>query len=560
MHYVLLYFFVGDLVNKKYLSSAFLLILTSVIVKIIGAVYKIPLTAFIGAVGRGYFAVAYNLYLPIFAIVLGAFPVALSRLVSKYSASDNSAMLFSLRKASRRVFFIAGLIGMAIMLIASAPYSRLVAGSPKSIYTILVLSPSILFSTMASSYQDYYKGLMDMKPTAISQLIDAGFKMVFGLVFAKLSMIYLYNEYLCSGSVFGAVAIDDKQALSLIYPYSSAFAMLGACLGSFASMMFAFVYDLINKQKNLDYRVLDVKSAQSELIGFAFPIMVSCAVQSVFQFLDTTSIQLAISKIDINALRSFFDYANVEDKDLTTYIYGIFSASIDFKNLVIGITMSLGICAVPAISREQELGNSDKLSNLINSVYKYTSLLALYGGVMLSLYAEDILSLFYADSQDIVLGCSNLVKLFGATVVFYSMAGTAVNVVQAIGCPEKSIRAYVVSGIIRVVLNYVLVQNEKLILYGAVISGTVGYFVMTVWNMLIVQKIANVKIMLKNIVYKPIITVGITYCISNYLYEYLEFSSFVIINLLIKAAISSLVFCILCFSLKLLKFRNKNLQ
>lgn len=552
--------FLGDYVNKKYLSSAFLLVVTSVVVKVIGAVYKIPLTAFIGAVGRGYFAIAYNLYLPVHAIVLGAFPVALSRLVSKYSANNNSAMLFSLRKASRRIFFLAGLVGMIVILAVAVPYSRLVVNSPKSIYTILVLSPSILFSSLSSSYQDYYKGLMDMKPTAISQLIDAGFKMIFGLVFARLSMLYLYNGYLQNASVLGNVVSDDAQALSLIYPFTSAFAMLGACLGSLFSLCFSFLYDLINGKRNVDYNILDVKSAQSELVGFAFPIMISCAVQSLFQFLDTTSIQLALNRVDIQALQSYFSYAVIDEKDLTTYAYGLFSASLDFKNLVIGITMSLGICAVPAISREQELGNSKRLSELINSVYKYTSLLSLFGGVLLSLYSFEILNLFYGNSQDIVIGSCDLVKWFGATIVCYSMAGTAVNVVQAVGCPEKSIKAYVVSGVIRVVLNFILVQNEKLLLYGAVISGAIGYLVMTAWNIAIVIKTTKMSFDVRNIVLKPVFAVAVTYYISNLLYKITEISSNQIINILLKLAISTTIFCILCFSLKLLKFNRKILR
>ena len=72
-----------------------MLLLTSVIVKFIGAVYKIPLTAFIGAVGRGYFAAAYNVYLPVHALLMGAFPIALSRLVSKYNANPTDTELLS---------------------------------------------------------------------------------------------------------------------------------------------------------------------------------------------------------------------------------------------------------------------------------------------------------------------------------------------------------------------------------------------------------------------------------------------------------------------------------
>lgn len=73
--------------KQKYLSAAGLLLVATAAVKVIGAVYKIPLTGLIGGTGRGYFSTAYTLFMPVHAITLGAFPVALSGLVSKYHAT-----------------------------------------------------------------------------------------------------------------------------------------------------------------------------------------------------------------------------------------------------------------------------------------------------------------------------------------------------------------------------------------------------------------------------------------------------------------------------------------
>lgn len=532
------------------------MVLTSVLVKIIGAIYKIPLTAYIGAVGRGYFAVAYNLYLPIFAIILGAFPVALSRLVSKYNTNENTLMLLSMKKASKRVFLFAGLIGMLIMLAVAKPYSEYIASSPKSLLTIVVLAPCILFATLTASINDYYKGLMNMVPTAISQSIDALFKMVFGLLLARASMNYLCCEYQQLGTVLGKAVYSENDALALIYPLTSALAMLGACLGSLFSLVFSLIYDFIHCERKIDYKSLDVKSAQSELLSFSFPIMISCAVQSVFQFLDTASIQFALGTVDESALLNSFNGSGVNTNDIVAYAYGIFSTALDFRNLIVGITMSLGVCAVPAISREFELNDKEKLSSLVNSIYKYTTLLSLLGGVLLSLYAHEILNLFYSSSQDVVNGCEDLVRLFGFSVVFYSMSGTAVNAVQAVGCPEKSIKPYIASGIIRVALNVWLIKNETLLLKGAVISGAVGYLVMCVWNLVIVQKMGKIRFSFKEVVLKPVIITVLTFYASVNLYGFIDASCPVVINLLIKMTVSSLIFCILCFSLKSLKLSS----
>ena len=91
--------------KQKYLSAAGLLLVATAAVKVIGAVYKIPLTGLIGNTGRGYFSTAYTLFMPVHAITLGAFPVALSGLVSKYRATGDSARVAALQRSACGLFF-----------------------------------------------------------------------------------------------------------------------------------------------------------------------------------------------------------------------------------------------------------------------------------------------------------------------------------------------------------------------------------------------------------------------------------------------------------------------
>ena len=522
------------------------MLITGIIVKVIGALYKIPLTAFIGGVGRGYFATAYNLCMPIHAITMGVFPIALSRLVSRYNSDGNKKMIVALKRGGSRVFFFVGIIGMGIMLIAAKPYSAIIASSPNSMLTILVLAPSILFSSMAASYRGYYEGFMNMVPTSVSQLIEALFKMVFGLVFAKYSMAYLYDEYVKYGKVLGIAVTDESRALSIIYPYTSAAAMLGVTLGALLSLVFVFLYHRIN---DTSPRIPDApaKDAVRELLSFSMPIMISSGVQSVFQFLDTAGVQYALTNMPVQKLASVYNtsisVAGVSTDDIPTYVYGLLSTSLDFKNLIPGITMSLGVCAVPAISGA--LMQKDRLTNLVNSIFRYTILIATLGGVGLAVFSEEILQLFYGGtSSDIVEGCRDITRLYGYTAFTYSMAGLAVFSVQAIGKAEKSIAPYVVSGIIRVVLNLVLIP--RLALVGCVVSGAVGYLVMTVWNMLIMRRYAGVKFSLLNLAARPFFVAVATCCIWQKAAEMLTLPSSGIIFLLTKTAMFVLLFSVIC--------------
>ena len=110
--------------KQKYINSAVLLLAASVIVKIISAVYKIPLTAFIGATGRGYFNTAYNIFMPMHAVIMGALPVALTHLISKYREKNDPAKVYKINKGASLLFFMLGIAGTALMLLLARPYAR----------------------------------------------------------------------------------------------------------------------------------------------------------------------------------------------------------------------------------------------------------------------------------------------------------------------------------------------------------------------------------------------------------------------------------------------------
>lgn len=86
---------------------------------------------------------------------------------------------------------------------------------------------------------------------------------------------------------------------------------------------------------------------------------------------------------------------NYFDGDIFTYVFGIYSSALDFKNLIPGMVMALGVTAVPAISSAYE-SDSPKFNLLINSVLKYTSILSCFSGIVLALFPSEILSLFTA--------------------------------------------------------------------------------------------------------------------------------------------------------------------
>lgn len=502
-------------IKEKYISSAFLLLVSTVIVKMISAFYKIPLTSYIGATGRGYFSIAYNLCLPIHALTMGAFPIAMSKLVSKYNASGDKLRVSGLKKAGNKLFFLAALAGLFVVLVGAKPYSELISSSPKSIYTIFALAPSVFFCCLGAGKRSFAEGFIDMKPTAACQIIEAVFKMVFGLLFARFSMSCFMSNYYEYGTVLGTAYENERQALSAIYPLTSACSMLGVSLGGFAGWVYVSSYVGSHyKMPKPDKAV--TRQMYNELAAFSLPLLFATAVQSVSQFFDTSSIQYALTLCDKAVLSKAYNYF---DGDIFTYVFGIYSSALDFKNLIPGMVMALGVTAVPAISSAYE-SDSPKFNLLINSVLKYTSILSCFSGIVLALFPSEILSLFYGNSNgDIAKFGSDILFYLAVTVLPCCLASSCVFCAQSLGLSKKTILPFAVSGGIRVITNIILIPKMTINISAVAISNFMGFLIILIWNMIIISKNTGASFAVKDIFFKPIFCSGTVYFAVKFIKE-----------------------------------------
>lgn len=523
--------------KQKYISCAFLLLVSTVIIKVISAVYKIPLTNYIGATGRGYFSVAYNLYMPIHAITMGAFPIALTKLVSTYNAKGEINKISAIKKASGKMFFIVGLAGLLIMLAAAKPYTSIVS-SPKSIYTVIALAPCVFFSCLGASRRAFAEGFLDMKPTAVSQTIEALFKMVFGLLFARMSMSWLYDIYSSTSCVFGKTVTDEQEALLLIYPVTSAFAMLGGTLGDIVSYLFLVIYDKINYKYVCKDKAL-IKQAYTRLVGFSYAIVGATAIQSFSGFIDNSSIQYFLSLCNADMLANQY---NVSSSEVLSYVFGIYAVDLDFKNLIPSFVMALGITAVPAVSASYEGGQGD-FSSLLTSILKYTAILSVLGGVLMALFSSELLGVLYGkNNPDIVVNAKELLFWFGVTALPCSFASTTVFCAQSLGFAKDTIPAFIVSALARVAVNYLLITNNSINIIGTAFSNFVGFMIIMIWNIIIMCKKTKAKIDFVKVLVKPV-------CCGIFTYFAVNFSKqnvFVFDNSIVFFVINVL-FCLLLF-------------
>ena len=130
--------------KQKFLHGAAILTAGTILTKIIGALYKIPLNRIIGTEGFGHFNMAYNIFNVLLTISTAGLPIALSRMISEASALNNRRQIQHIYRVSLRIFLGMGLVSSAFMLLLSPALAQFMR-DPGAVYSIAALSPAVLF-------------------------------------------------------------------------------------------------------------------------------------------------------------------------------------------------------------------------------------------------------------------------------------------------------------------------------------------------------------------------------------------------------------------------------
>lgn len=535
--------------KQSVLNGAMVLMFGVVLVKLIGVLFKIPLTDLVGSVGRGYFSSAYEVYTPIFAISMAGLPVAVSRMVAENVALEKYREARSVFKVSQRIFLIVGLVGTAVLFLAAYPYTHFIAGvSPKSLPAVLCVAPSIFFCCYMSAYRGYYEGLRNMTPTAISQVVEALGKLVIGLLLAKLVVSTGISQYeagmLASGNVkatvFGTEVTSSIEANSVIAPLAAAGAVLGVTVGSILSNAFLMIFhkvkgdgftrvQLVNSPKSADGSVL-----AKEMIRIAIPMVVSALILNITNLIDTITIQARLAsalETDFNAVFAMHEVAmtkavslsrlDISNKsEVVKYLWGAYGSALDFRNLIPTITVQLGVSALPALAAAWAVKDKKNVTSTIETVIRIGMLIALPAGIGMASLAEPILTVIYGrgNFSDTIPVVVPIMTAYGLATFVMAVSTPVTNMLQAIGRTDIPVKSVVVGAICKLTCNFILVGNPKFNVYGAVAGTILFYVVIVSCNLISLVKYAKVKINWGSVFFKPFICAalcGLTAFTSN---------------------------------------------
>ena len=455
--------------KSTFFGGAAILAVSAIFVKVIGAIYRIPLGNILPDDVMGDYNAAYNIYKFFLTISTAGLPVALSKTISEANALGRRNQVERVFRVAFSTFLTLGLVSFFCMTVLAGPLAEYAISNPKAVYCIMALAPSVLCVCVMSSFRGYFQGHFNMMPTGVSQIIEAGSKLLVGLALAMFCM----KQF---GEAFGSVG-----------------AIIGVSFGSVVALVFIIFLFLKNRRQNRRQKSQSADKPEpagvilSNLLKLAIPITLGSAATSIVTLIDTKLVMSQLTAIfhSVDGLALAADGTGAA-LDAARSLYGIYSKTMSIYNLPFSMMVPLTACIIPAVSAALARRDRREAQKVSESALRVGLLLALPMGMGLCALGGPIMGLLFPRIDTAVAG--PLLSVLGIASIFVALQLLCNSILQANGMVNLPIVAVVIGGLVKIAVNYTLVGNPAIRINGAPVGTLCCFLVVDILEMLIIRR------------------------------------------------------------------------
>ncbi len=429
--------------RSSFLSGVSVLTLSALIVKVIGLLYRIPLLRVLGTEGMGYFNTAYELYALFCVVATAGLPVAMSVLISACSEKGCEAEAERIFRLSRRLFLGIGLVGTALLWGLSGPFASLL-GNARAAVCMRAIAPTLLLICLSSAHRGYFQGCRTMTPTAVSQIVEAGGKLLLGLLFAAYA-----------------------RSMGCDLPTTAAFAVTGLTVGTGLSVLYLALCKRRYTRRHPPVASTCVaepmRGILRALLATAIPVTLSAGVIGLAKCVDLALILRRLRDIGYTAVE-----ANTA--------YGCYSTlAVPVFNILPTLSTSVSLSAVPTLAAAVERGQEaeEDVRKNATSALRLTLLLAIPAALGIAVFAEDILALLFVGQPDAVAEAAPWLACLGLSVPAACLVTVTGGMLQAAGHAKLHLLSMTIAVAIKTLLTYILLGMPCIGMLGAPIGSLV---------------------------------------------------------------------------------------
>lgn len=471
--------------GNDYIVQGSILAAAAMIAKVIGVIYRIPLTNILGDEGNGYYGYAYQVYAFALMISCLSLPTAVSKLVSTRRAMHQQRNAFRAFIGSLIFAAIIGVIIALAIFLGAGIISEYMMKAPLSIYALRVLAPGLLIVAVMAVIRGYFQGLGTMVPTAVSQVIEQIINAVISIVGASV--------------LFGMGSrLGNETGEELLGPaFGAAGGTLGTVTGALAGLIFLlFVFWLsrgaIRKRIRNDHtkKTEPYSHIVKALLLTAVPIVFSTAIYNINQIIDLTV---------------FNHVMNAQGFAESEYIalQGIYTGKYDpLINVPMAIPNALCTSLVPSLTMVVIAKKQKKIHSQIGQILRLTTIITIPSGIGFFVLASPLMVLLYNDSSSTP---ANLLMMGSVVIVLYGWASISNSVLHGLNYMSSPAKNAAIALVVHLIAFVIMLVVFRMNVYALPAGNIVFALVMCYLNQRKIREVCGYRIDFKDLFLKPLI-------------------------------------------------------
>ena len=492
--------------DSNFLVQGSILAVASIISRVIGLLYRLPMTDIIGDAGNNYYSCAFEIYNIMLIISSYSLPLAVSKLVSAAMARKRRRQAYQILKGALLFAILAGTV-VALIVYFGAEFFTSALQTPLSVFALKILAPVLVVVALLGVLRGFFQGLGTTMPSAVSQIIE---QIVNAIV--SIWAAYVLFQY---GAKIGEVLGDPEKYGSA---YGAAGGTLGTNLGAVSALLFLlfvfFVYMRVFKKKMKRERNIKVDSfsyTMRILIITIIPVLLSTTIYNISGIIDQGLFK------NIAVLQG----STAEQIDVW---WGVFSGKYKVLiNVPISIASALAATSVPALSASYAAGDREGLCNQINAAMRFIMVIALPCCVGLAVLAKPIFMLLFPGTIETLDMATSMMVIGAVAVVFYSMSTLSNGLLQGIDKLRIPVKNAAIALVAHVIVLVALMLFFRMNIYAVVIANAFFAFLVCVLNSIAIARHTGYRQEVKKTFIIPTICSGImgviTYLVYNGLFK-----------------------------------------
>lgn len=370
--------------ESNFLVQGSILAVASIISRIIGLLYRIPLKSIIGDIGNDYYGTAMEIYSILLLISSYSLPVAVSKLVSARVARGQHKNAYRIFKGALLFALVSGITAGLIVFFGADFITTYIVNTPLSIFALQVLSPTLLIVALLGVVRGFFQGMGTMMPSAISQLLEQIINAVFSVWTAY--MLYQYGKKI--GAVLGNPATYAEA-------YGAAGGTFGTGAGAFVALLFTLVVFFIYRPVYTN-KISKDKEQKPESYGKIFRVL----LLTILPVLLSTTIYNITSFLDTSVFKQIADMQGYKVKEYST-MWGIYVGEYKvLTNVPIAIASSVAASSVPSLSTAFASRHISDVKRKVAYSIRFIMIIAIPCAVGMGVLASPILQLLFQDSRE----------------------------------------------------------------------------------------------------------------------------------------------------------------